>query len=97
MVHTKCLYIPEVSCFSKTFGATISAFPTAYDANFKLMAISYWSENPKQINILEDQGIKGGMRWYGQESFGSGHNLMTGPCEHGNEPSRSIKDEGFLD
>jgi hypothetical protein len=60
MVHTECLYITEVSCFSKTSGATIPAFSTAYDANFKLMAISYWSENPKQIGILNDQGIKGG-------------------------------------
>jgi hypothetical protein len=59
MVRTECLHITGVSCFSKIFGATTPAFSTAYDANFKLMAISYWSENPKQIGILKDQGIKG--------------------------------------
>jgi hypothetical protein len=32
-------------------------FSTVYNANFKLMAIGYWPENPKQTGLLEDQTI----------------------------------------
>jgi hypothetical protein len=31
------------------------------------------------------------MGWYGQDLSGSGWGPEKGPCEHGNEPSGSIK------
>jgi hypothetical protein len=33
----------------------------------------------------------------GLNSFGSGEGPVVGPCEHGNEPSGSIKGREFLD
>jgi hypothetical protein len=33
----------------------------------------------------------------GLDSSGSGWGSVAGSCEHGNEPSGSIKDEKFLD
>jgi hypothetical protein len=33
----------------------------------------------------------------GLDSFGSGWGLEVGSCEHGNEPSSSIKGREFLD
>jgi len=34
---------------------------------------------------------------YGLDSSGSGQGILVGPCEHGNEPSGSVKGEKFLD
>jgi hypothetical protein len=34
---------------------------------------------------------------YGVDASGSEQGPVTGPCEHGNEPSDSIKGEEFLD
>jgi hypothetical protein len=34
---------------------------------------------------------RGRMGWYGLDRPGSGQGLVVGSCEHGNEPSGSIK------
>jgi hypothetical protein len=49
-----------------------------------------WEDNIKMDNkeiVLEGGGIN---------SFGSGQGPLAGSCEHGNEPSGSIKGEKFV-
>jgi hypothetical protein len=80
MVHTKCLYITEVFYICKAFTETsqimIFLFSTAYDANFKLMAIGYWSRELKKISLLKDQGING--KILKQISKKQGEKMWTG-------------------
>jgi hypothetical protein len=37
------------------------------------------------------------MLQHGLDSFGSGHDVITDSCEHGSEPSGSIKSREILD
>jgi hypothetical protein len=65
-----------------------------------------WSENPKGRDNSEDLGIDGkildcilgnygGKVWTGRIWLWIG--TVAGSCEHGNEPSSSIKGGKFLD
>jgi hypothetical protein len=44
-----------------------------------------WEDNIR-MDLKRDR-----MGWYGLDSSGSGQGLVEGPCEHGNEPSGSMK------
>jgi hypothetical protein len=67
----------------------------------------FCSRNLKGRNLLGDLSIDGGI--YSNESYGnrvgtcgldtsgSGHGLVAGSCEHGNEPSGPVQSWEFLD
>jgi hypothetical protein len=61
------------------------------------------SGNLKERNHSEDLEVDGRiilgwiLRKYGGKSSDTGRHPMAGFCEHGNEPSGSIKGEEFLD
>jgi hypothetical protein len=64
------------------------------------MNIGYWFESQKESDHWEDQGVGGWtilkwifdrMGWYGLDRSDSGYGPVEDSCEHGNEPSGSIK------
>jgi hypothetical protein len=59
------------------------------------MVIGYFSEDPKKISLLKDQGING-RTILKQVSKKQGVRMWTGSCNHGNEPIISIKGKGFF-
>jgi len=71
------------------------------------MHIKFWSEIRKGRDYSEDPDVNGRivlewiLRIYGGKlrtgSYGLGQEPVAGSCEHGNEPSGSIKPGEFLD
>jgi hypothetical protein len=64
------------------------------------MNMRLWWESQKEIGLWEDVDAGGRiilkcildkMGWYGLDSSVSGQEPVEGCCEHGNEPSGSVK------